>query len=56
MRLSIYGMRHTGQNLLEFGGYLTFARFAPDGSAVAAYEGKKARLWDLKTGGGVDSV
>ena len=41
---------NTGQNRLEFGGYLTFARFAPDGSAVAAYEGGKARLWELKTG------
>ena len=40
----------TGQNQLEFGGRLTEARFAPDGSAVAAYEGGKARLWDLKTG------
>ncbi len=40
----------TGQNLLEFGGYLTGARFAPDGSALAARNDGKASLWDLRTG------
>ncbi len=40
----------TGQNQLEFGGNLTGARFAPDGSALAAYNGGKIGLWDLRTG------
>ena len=40
----------TGQNLLEFGGNLTGARFAPDGSALAARSGEKIGLWDLRTG------
>ncbi|MDE0019810.1 MAG: PQQ-binding-like beta-propeller repeat protein [Candidatus Poribacteria bacterium] len=40
----------TGQNQLEFGGNLTGARFAPDGSALAARSGGKFGLWDLRTG------
>ena len=40
----------TGQNQLEFGGNLTSARFAPDGSALAAYSDEKMGLWDLRTG------
>ncbi len=40
----------TGQNLLEFGGNLTNVRFAPDGSALTAYNGGKAGLWDPRTG------
>ena len=40
----------TGQNQLEFGGNLTGARFAPDGSALAARSSGKVGLWDLRTG------
>ncbi len=40
----------TGQNQLDFGDYFTGARFAPDGSALAGYNGGNAGLWDLRTG------